>query len=104
MNFVPSREDAADSGLGMTGDAPMPGGAWVTPGEEPDEPEKTQPAHVGEEPEDEADAPGDAADAPGDVADASGDLYVTPESLFAQGAYTTESALMYSCRRLSGLL
>ncbi len=95
MNFVPSREDAADSGLGMTGDAPMPGGAWVTPGEEPDEPEKTQPAHVGEEPEDEADAPGDAADAPGDVADASGDLYVTPESLFAQGAYTTESALMY---------
>ncbi len=95
MNFVPSREDEADSGLGMTGDAPMPGGAWVTPGEEPDEPEKTQPAHVGEEPEDEADAPGDAADAPGDVADASGDLYVTPESLFAQGAYTTESALMY---------
>ena len=85
------RTDAPQDGSGMTGDAPLPGGATVAPDGHVDEPEGKQPAVT----DDVRKSAGETSDVPGDTRDAAQEPVVAPETLFADAAGgVSENGLM----------
>lgn len=90
-NFVKVGGGMPQDGSGMTGDAPLPGGATVAPDGHVDEPEGKQPAVT----DDVRKPTGETADVPGDTRDAAQEPFVAPETLFADAAGgVSENGLM----------